>query len=1845
MKKLVTVQHETKVSSSCIAKWWKGCLIFSIILLAGTSLLAQTFTSINAPSVLVSCTTRDTVSVTVLNNSGGPVTNLRIVPTMGGFRYVSTVANANVTVLNASATAPIIQINSLAAGASQNVRFFIEAGCSANTGSMPIQLQTSGGTLITSQNTPIMTVYQPTLGMTGTLNTSISPSNESSAGILSNLVNGQTLVKGFRMTSNNSSAPLDEVRVYVLNTLKYWESIGISRGTRTILGSGDTIMYTFGPADFMTMGDGDGLFESTDGPFNFTDTMRLIGCNSDVTTNTSLKYFAAWGCFAPPVYCDKSADVDAYASIRAANDNILIENNPLNHPVPTMCSSGPNDTTAKMSFRIRNSNNEAGVAGSGTIYDLVIRLGKGDYPFNNDTFVGNQHIKILAAKVNGQIVPFSRTSRFGVRIENLTSAQYTGGGLQDIDGDGFLDDLRKDSSVIVELFCNFRPAVATSYGSDNLQGGSNRATYIVTKSDSVSYGYSSDAAGSATNMLIAATQWKCNIVYKTPCKDKSITKSGYYLYTYWNSMPATSSLNPDFYNNQQNIYTITVREEYNYLNAYPRINNGSQYADSMISEFKVILPPGINLDSFSGRYGSGYNRTRVFQSEVNGPGDYDTATVRYARRMGGGGGAQDLQVYLKLDCSQLTNQCPGLDSVKWYSWQHIYPTSGATSPCHSTIVNWGYRPMRYHCNSYFKGLKMTSYTNKRITMGVRRGDTSINAQSIDPNSSFANSDSIDRQTYLTYDTVIMQMRGVVTDTALAEPYVKVIIDKINYNQYGFRTDLNRSSVRIYDASTATYRSFKLGYFNIVNEPGGGNLVRTMYIPLKQYVDSMRAFDPTYLIGGNVGSTVYTQDSVLIDYYYHYGIIGAADSLANTNRDIEIFYTAEYRNDSLTGSRTCDLFSEYNRLIEFFNYSYQDNYNAVLNGPCYSGGSVLVDFYFENRGQSGDWFRNEWHNNNSTQRIEYNYNPTILSDPDSIYYSATIYQEFGDIISYRKLPANKYTVVNGKVTIFIDSILGGRKQQNLGPLGVIFYMFQQPTCAAAGARQDLIGSIGVNTVDMYYNPHANADLNINQKYSRGSTARADLIPNNSIIVSANPASVNMAQTDTLTWTINYRNNSSNRFNHAWMDFRSPGLNVVKVEDITGAPINKPIFTYFLGDVQQWAKLDTILAGATRTYKIYATLSGCKNDTLNVTLGYNCKYYPVDPSQGYLPPYLYSCNSEQRKIALPVGIPPYQLQWAKISETPASPINLCDTITYTSRITNLNLSNLSQIKLNVTLPTGSNIQYLANSALLQWPEGGSYLSMGVTPTTSGGVMTFDLSSKFRGGVLPNSITPLDSNKALVRMRFITGCPFASGDQIPSFGITAKQPCGDVITGTGHTSQVLRINGLPVSPLTQLMGKIVSIDTLGVCGDTSTMRFRVLNTGGSPTGTRHSFTWEMPSDMNFVAGSAVASVPARLVSVTPTNTVVGNKRILKWSMSSTAMNVNDSLTITFRSINTNSFLTCGSTNTASLRTLESHTVGAACAPGGNCDVDFIIDNKLDTIRVDASRFSLSNLVVSSVSNSPMGETVSYSVTITNNGEPYTGNYMLKFFGNVTGNDSVGIRTISGGLARGASANITGTLNVPAGKACNLRIKLDSTGCFCSYPTISGPYRLNVALKDSTICSGATLPLGAGTITGYSYFWNDGTLTANNNKTFTNTDPNNNRMDTNIVVIDRMVCTSSDTTVTTVKPNPQGLTITPDNTCLLTNPITFTASSTSSGVTYSWTFPGGGSSTTNPTDRTMLAGTQNVIINATKNGCATTYNESFVFYDLNNAATADNPVVCFNSSTLLRANSSNATNFQWYR
>ncbi|MBL7788294.1 MAG: hypothetical protein JNL75_00510, partial [Chitinophagales bacterium] len=1844
---------------------------------------AQTIVVNYTPGTLGACHNRDTVSVTVTNSTLATVTNLRLEPTLNGFNFVSMVPVAGVSVTNPSNLTPQMTIASLAPAASVRIRYFVQSGCNSTSTNIANVLKTSGGAVINTANTGVINVLFPSITMAGISNTSAA--NQTSPGLLTNLVTEQVLVRGFTINSTNALVPLTQAKAVVLNQFRYYQFMGVNRGTFSQTSQGDTFTYTFRGSDFQTVGDGDTLLEVGEN-FTFYDTMRIKGCNTAVPSNLGLKYYATWGCFTTgAAFCDKSSDVNALGEARVVPYQLTTLSHYSGNGFSNVYGAGNRQSYCKpweARTTYRNTTNNGGIPGAGTIYDLEFFQSSTIWPFaagnllqgftrNSD---GTTEYMVDSIKINGVLVSFKDTTSGApgsifsnnlsgydsvIKINKLTSATYTSptpSGLKDLDGDGQIDDLAEGDTVQIQVFYRMQGEKFTAAVNARAMEANDRA------------------------IIFDYQQTHTSVYFRNMCKESVLPRTQFnFHYNYQDLDQFEVGGTEDFYGGGA--------QHAMYVKFWNQYSLPHSYVDTQKIIVRTILPPGLNyvpgsvgrmvqqVPSISQISAPGTHWLNAAQQyEVDGPGDYDTVVFVWNNSSLGNNQLGEIPFRVTLDCASLADPCADVfpsvalvqDSIRSFFFMQ-WISDG--SVCYNELLMKDGSPIRKHCPANKKGYNLTAFDVKRETIGFLPDYRRVK---ITPSHPFI--DSIDYSQTIPYDTVKYTIRGYVKDTAfnsgIAYAHFKNLYDNLDTIRV-----LPTSTIRIFDVSSSTTYNFFVTNARYVRPATGRGDIE---INLGAFVDSVRASgNTTFMMGGSTGSSVYTPDSFVIEFYGVLTHNSQREPYLNTQRDISPI--GELKSEVAQVNQDCELWGR--RLAVFqlywvgqqiFDYVPQ----ASTVGACDMNGNHMMRIYYWNL-PSPDYFPFETRfSNRIPDTWSITYNPVFI---DSIFGpqinsflsfnrnpagrpNFTDSNNFSRNVSFgnQHLPQNQRLIERylNRIVWRLDSVY-----PKIAPTFTSddyhhfdFGFFFRPTCALPlsipyASHNNSAGSFMPNLFRgrfIYWHNRQMPRIFDSVRFNGGtgggwtSYSAAATNPNHSLTV--NPSSANIAQKDTLEWTVTVGNTSTTAMPRTWLDFRAKSATIVRVVDIA-TNTDMPLLTYAVGANQyKWSQVGNVPASGSRQFRVFAKVNGCENDTIVLREGFNCSYYPTDPDAGYLPPNNYKCPHRENVAFLPIQIPPGQIQVVMTSITPGTGvINVCDTITVEYRITNLGAADLRKVNFAYTIPVSSNLTYVPNSANYKWPATASYQVLPVVPTINGGTYNFDMTGYFKNGVLPNQTATGDSNSVVVRMRYATGCPFRSGDQI-FMNTTGERACGDVIQGNGFATLQLRVNGLPTNPSLTMEVNPFTVSDFGMCADTGRIEMLVRHTSGSTTNGSQYIQYEMPQNFVLTPGTVTVTNPSKFTSTTPTVTTTGGKTILEWRFASNFA-VNDTARIRFGITSTSQRLTCANNLYTKTTVLEKYPVSAACASGGNCNVDFPIFTKEDTSAIQGGIISITNLAVtSSLINSPLGETVNYSYTVTNTGKAAS-NLRFKFMGGAFMTDSVFTHTVAS-LASGASTNVTGSYFAPAGKACALRVMLDSSvNCVCSYPSASVGFGVTAAKNDTTVCSGTTLSVGMNPVSGYTYLWGDGNTTSNPSYTYTNTDPNN--MDTvrNTLFITRMGCNSFDTIVVAIKPIPQGLAITPDNTCLLTNPITFTASSTSSGVTYAWTFPGGGSSTTNPTDRTMLAGTQNVIINATKNGCATTYNESFVFYDLNNAATADNPVVCFNSSTLLRANSSNATNFQWYR
>lgn len=196
----------------------------------------------------------------------------------------------------------------------------------------------------------------------------------------------------------------------------------------------------------------------------FTETVQINICNP--VTDYSL----GWGCSADPVsWC---TTVNGSGSVSMVTGNPTFKSN-TNTKIDFV------DMCTPFQVQTEFENTGSGHANAATMYNLTLRKGRGS---QSQSLLGlNGNYNISNATLNSLDVPWTFTSGIlTVILENhfTTDPDGPGVGLDDIDGDGFYDDLPKDSEVniLMDVAMNCNRTCGQNTTMDNFAGSVNYTT-------------------------------------------------------------------------------------------------------------------------------------------------------------------------------------------------------------------------------------------------------------------------------------------------------------------------------------------------------------------------------------------------------------------------------------------------------------------------------------------------------------------------------------------------------------------------------------------------------------------------------------------------------------------------------------------------------------------------------------------------------------------------------------------------------------------------------------------------------------------------------------------------------------------------------------------------------------------------------------------------------------------------------------------------------------------------------------------------------------------------------------------------------------------------------------------------------------------------------------------------------------------------------------------------------------------------------------------------------------------------------------------------------------------------
>ena len=672
------------------------------------------------------------------------------------------------------------------------------------------------------------------------------------------------------------------------------------------------------------------------------------------------------------------------------------------------------------------------------------------------------------------------------------------------------------------------------------------------------------------------------------------------------------------------------------------------------------------------------------------------------------------------------------------------------------------------------------------------------------------------------------------------------------------------------------------------------------------------------------------------------------------------------------------------------------------------------------------------------------------------------------------------------------------------------------------------------------------------------------------------------------TITNTSNTSNAEN-TWLSAPTiSGVTVIEVINMDDSTTVTPTGSFY--------HLGTTPTATVRNFRIKALYSSCSPDSIVLYSGWDCVGgYPTTIAS-------YPCTPQKITLTENPLLPAVDM----IVSSPSGNVQLCDTITYTITGINLQLGTLYNPLFTTILPVGTSI--VPNSSSLLYPTDSVFVAISDPVFQSGTTWQWniaDISNLIQTNGLKGSLdTTLNSFK--IKFRLVTNCNMIAGNSL-HFKFTGNTACGLTISNE-TVSAPINIAGAnaPYSATISMQSTFIT-----PCSEHSPMHVSIVNNGAAATGTTDSITIIIPTGVVYETGS-FAGVHNAPTTTAPLLYTLNNQQIAKWPLPN-GVQANDSIVFNFNYTANPDEISCGITN------FTAHTQNSAnvlCTSSGNsCNIGVITGTDTLPVFTYKAYLTLSNASGYTVPSPPNGEAATINLTINNSGQDIlqSNNTYISYYSDVdgngiysTGDTLIAIDTLNSNIPGNDSFAYTGTIFVPAGKACKLIAVIDTSinNCTCVGSQIGITLPLHNVSSDTSVCSGQAITLGFAPVNGYNYLWTPATgLDSVNNSLATYTAPTvtGTPISTTFYVTNnRINCTTTDTIQLTINPNPQVLVTGSDTICFGDSTGTAIATLTTAipANTYTWsTIP----SQTNDTAIGLSGGTYTVTVIDT-NGCSAT-------------------------------------------
>ena len=522
------------------------------------------------------------------------------------------------------------------------------------------------------------------------------------------------------------------------------------------------------------------------------------------------------------------------------------------------------------------------------------------------------------------------------------------------------------------------------------------------------------------------------------------------------------------------------------------------------------------------------------------------------------------------------------------------------------------------------------------------------------------------------------------------------------------------------------------------------------------------------------------------------------------------------------------------------------------------------------------------------------------------------------------------------------------------------------------------------------------------------------------------------------------------------------------------------------------------------RVKALVTECGTTNFNARVGWNCIAY----DEANWNPELYPpCVDET--LALSVNTLDPFLD-ANIVEQPTVDPNICDTNTIAILLRNTDLGTAYDVKTQIILPMAGT-SLVPGSVEIAYPSGSSFQSVPVDPvftttTSRGDIYEYadfsNLNSYLDQNGFPgfDPLNPTDSNQMIIRYKFVTDCDFMSGS-ISYYGFQGVKNCGDSTNFESGETLPIEINGAAAG-LDKIFEIKFSPNSALIPNGSGPLDVIVTNLTTTATDTADLVSLVLPEFVVYDPNTTVSVEPGGWILPEPEIDMDGNFQTLVWELPLGLLQ-GDSAIFTFNV--TSPDIDCAvDTLQAGLNTIQRKEL--TCVVSGLiCEVDAITsvnNGELTDLPVRQNTLSFAINEVTSMCSGVDAETIIFNGAIMNNGIAFPAvpiDVEYYFDADASGNVNTGdplVLTITenGPIAANSILTINHTIPVPNDQVCGIIVRIDSAGldiCEIAEIPLGEPQLLNAG-DDQLFC--ATMPttitanLGdptCGSITDYTFNW----------------------------------------------------------------------------------------------------------------------------------------------------------------